>query len=138
VGNQTTCVISNTRAPARGGALTQLYAHTYPDEVIGLVLVDSSPTELFERVPAWSKAIVQKLGLFRVLAPLSSVGLLALAPDSIPNRGFPGEGLARYRAVCVNTTCLIRPSSSRGILEAVRKYPDGHKRRQNDSSRNRR
>ena len=40
-----------------GGALARLYVHTYPDEVVGLVFVDVAPPELFERFPAWSKAI---------------------------------------------------------------------------------
>jgi len=86
-----------------GGALVRLYAHDYPDEVAGIVFVDSVPDELFVRVPAWQKAIEQKLGLFRTLAPLSSMGLLALAPQSIPNRGFPEQALGQYRAISAAT-----------------------------------
>jgi pimeloyl-ACP methyl ester carboxylesterase len=93
-----------------GGALAQLYIHNNPNEVVGLVLVDAAPSDLFVRVPAWSKAIQQKLGLFRVLAPLSAFGLFALAPGSIPNRGFPDEALAQYRAISAATayyqTCI--------------------------------
>ena len=93
-----------------GGALAELYIHTYPDEILGLVLVDAAPTELFTRVPAWSKAIDQKLDFFHTLEPLSSFGLLALAPDNIPNRGFPDDALAQYRAISVATdyyqTCI--------------------------------
>ncbi|HEY5729100.1 MAG TPA: alpha/beta hydrolase [Anaerolineales bacterium] len=86
-----------------GGALAELYIHTYPDEILGLVLVDSAPTNLFNRVPVWSRAIEQKLGFYRTLAPLSSFGLLAFAPNKIPNRGFPDDALAQYRAISVAT-----------------------------------
>ena len=86
-----------------GGALMRLYAHNYPDEVAGMVLVDAAPDELFLRVPSWRNAIEGKLGLYRTLAPLSSFGLLAFTPGSIPNRGMPDDVLAQYRAIAVST-----------------------------------
>ena len=86
-----------------GGALMRLYAHNYPDEVAGMVLVDAAPDELFVRVPSWRNAIEGKLGLYRTLAPLSSFGLLAFTPGSIPNRGMPEDVLAQYRAIAVST-----------------------------------
>jgi len=86
-----------------GGALVRLYAHLYPDEVMGMVLADSAPDDLFLRVPSWKNPIEGKLGLFRTLAPMSSFGLLALTPQSIPNRGLPDDVLAQYRAIAVST-----------------------------------
>lgn len=86
-----------------GGALVRLYSHEYPDEVAGIVLVDSVHEDLFIRLPFWRKAIEQKLRVFRILAPLSTFGILALAPESIPNRGLPDEALAQYRAISVAT-----------------------------------
>jgi pimeloyl-ACP methyl ester carboxylesterase len=86
-----------------GGALARLYVHNYPDEVVGLVLVDAAPPELFERFPAWSTAIEAKMKMFRVLEPLSSFGLFALSPNSIPNRGLPDDALTQYRAISVAT-----------------------------------
>jgi pimeloyl-ACP methyl ester carboxylesterase len=86
-----------------GGALVRLYAHDYPNEVAGMVLVDAAPDDLFLRIPQWRNAIGGKLGLYRTLAPLSSFGLLAFAPESIPNRGMPEDVLAQYRAVAVST-----------------------------------
>lgn len=47
---------------------------------------------------------MRKVGLYRALAPLSSFGLLALAPGSIPNRGMPEDVLAQYRAIAVSTS----------------------------------
>jgi pimeloyl-ACP methyl ester carboxylesterase len=86
-----------------GGALVQLYAHNYPDEVVGMVLVDSAATNLFIRIPAWKKAIDQKIAFYHALDPLNSFGLLALVPGNIPNRGFPDEALAQYRAISAAT-----------------------------------
>lgn len=107
-----------------GGALAELYVHTYPDEILGLALVDAAPTDLFTRVPVWGKAIEQKLGFFRTLAPLSTFGLLALAPNNIPNRGFPDEALAQYRTVSVATdyyeTCIAENELFASNLAEVR------------------
>lgn len=86
-----------------GGALTRLYAHHYPDEVKGIVLVDAAPDDLFVRMPNWRNAIETKIRFFRTLAALSSSGLLAFAPGNIPNRGLPEEALAQYRAIAVST-----------------------------------
>jgi len=86
-----------------GGALMRLYAHHYPDDITGLVLVDAAPDDLFVRVPFWRTAIEGKLGLYRTLAPMSSFGLLAFTPGSIPNRGMPEDVFAQYRSIVVST-----------------------------------
>lgn len=94
-----------------GGALAQLYIHEYPGEAVGLVLVDAAPTQLFKRIPSWRNAVQQKMNLFSVLAPFSSAGLLSLAPNEIPNRGFSGQALGEYRAISAATgyyaTCVL-------------------------------
>jgi pimeloyl-ACP methyl ester carboxylesterase len=95
-----------------GGALIRLYAHDYPDEVIGMVLVDAAPDDLFIRVPSWGNAIEGKLGLYRSLAPMGSFGLLAFTPGSIPNRGLPEDVLAQYRAIAASTNYF-----QTGVLE---------------------
>jgi pimeloyl-ACP methyl ester carboxylesterase len=95
-----------------GGALTRLYAYAYPDEVIGMMLVDAAPDDLFIRVPLWRNAIEGKLGLYRTLAPISSFGLLTFTPGSIPSRGLPDDVLAQYRAIAVSTNYF-----QTGVLE---------------------
>lgn len=87
-----------------GGALMRLYTHNYPEEVVGLVLVDAAPDDLFIRIPSWRNAINGKLGLYHTLVPMSSFGLLAFTPGSIPNRGMPTNVLAQYRAIAVSTS----------------------------------
>jgi len=86
-----------------GGALIRLYAHDYPDDILGMGLVDAAPDDLFIRVPSWKNAINTKIGLYHTLVPMSSFGLLAFTPGSIPNRGIPADVLAQYRAIAVST-----------------------------------
>jgi pimeloyl-ACP methyl ester carboxylesterase len=86
-----------------GGMLMRVYAHNYPDEVAGMVLVDSLHEERFVRYPELIKLNLDAVGQFRLFALMSSTGILALAPQSIPNRGFPDETLAQYRATLATT-----------------------------------
>jgi pimeloyl-ACP methyl ester carboxylesterase len=86
-----------------GGALIRLYAHSYPDEVAGMVLIDAAPDDLFIRIPSWRNAIDGKVRFYRTLVPMSSFGLLTFTPGSIPNRGMSDDVLSQYRAVAVST-----------------------------------
>jgi pimeloyl-ACP methyl ester carboxylesterase len=89
-----------------GGALVRLYAHKYPDEVVGMVLVDSAHEDLFIRIPEWRAASEQMITMLRTLIPLRSTGIMALVPKTIPNRGLPDDALAQYRAILATTECL--------------------------------
>lgn len=100
-----------------GGALTRLYAYQHPEEVAGLVLVDAAPDELFLQVPKWRNAMDRKIKFYKLLAPLSSLGLLALSPNSIPNRGMSEEVLARYRAIAVSTNYFQTGITENSIFE---------------------
>jgi pimeloyl-ACP methyl ester carboxylesterase len=82
-----------------GGLLARQYVHTYPDQVIGLVLVDAAHEEYLQRIPEVTQGIDQTVKEFRTLSWVSRLGLMALAPERIPARGLEGEALARYRAV---------------------------------------
>ncbi|HLE04309.1 MAG TPA: alpha/beta hydrolase [Anaerolineales bacterium] len=86
-----------------GGAQVELYASEYPEDVVGVVLVDAAPADLFLRIPTWAGLIAQKVGLYRTLAALDSLGLLAFTPTSIPTRGLPDEAVAQYRAIASST-----------------------------------
>ena len=81
----------------------RLYAHQYPDEVVGMVLVDSAHEEQTISAVALQKAEKQVLEQFHILAQMSSFGLLALSPDSIPARGLSDQALSQYRATLATT-----------------------------------
>jgi pimeloyl-ACP methyl ester carboxylesterase len=87
-----------------GGMLVRMYAHEYPDEVVGMVLVDSLHEELPLRLPE----IIDKgnqiaIRQLRTLTVLSSTGIMTLAPQSIPNFGLPDDAYVQYQAIMATT-----------------------------------
>lgn len=86
-----------------GGMLVRMYARNYPDEVIGILLVDSLHEERTIRNPKMVKAVQGMTGQFRMLAFLSSSGIMALAPQTIPNPGLPEDAYAQYQAIMATT-----------------------------------
>ncbi len=86
-----------------GGMLVRVYAHTYPDEMVGMVLVDSYHEERPIRLPVLAKANQEAVGQFRMFDLLSSIGLMALAPQTIPNPGLPDEAYAQLQAITATT-----------------------------------
>jgi pimeloyl-ACP methyl ester carboxylesterase len=86
-----------------GGINMRLFARQYPDEVIGLVLVDSAHEQQIQRLPFLKDAADGLVGQFRAFSTMSSLGLMALSPAAIPNRGFPEEAYNQYQAVLATT-----------------------------------
>ena len=68
-----------------GGLHVRLYAHEYPDQVMGMVLVDSGHEEKTQRIPEGAvDAGKQALQILRIPQALSAVGLLARDPTGSP------------------------------------------------------
>jgi pimeloyl-ACP methyl ester carboxylesterase len=86
-----------------GGMHMRVFAHNYPDEVVGLIQVDSLHEDQPIRNPEYTKANQDSAGSFRMLALLNSTGIMALAPQSIPNRGLPDDAYAQYQASLATT-----------------------------------
>lgn len=87
-----------------GGINMRLFAQQYPDEVVGMVLVDSAHEQQAERLPFLKNTVDAFISQFRTLSILSSSGLMALSPATIPNRGFPDEAYKQYQAVLATTS----------------------------------
>ena len=86
------------------GVLMRVYAHNYPKEVSGMVLVDSAHEEQMIRFPeSMLKANKDMAGQARMFELLSSTGLMALAPQNIPNPGIPDDAYAQYQAILATT-----------------------------------
>jgi pimeloyl-ACP methyl ester carboxylesterase len=100
-----------------GGMNLRLYAHRYPKAVAGLVLVDAAHEEQALRVPALQRVAEQMAGQFRFLGVLASLGVMALSPDEIPDRGLTGDALARYRAVVAATPFFDTAAAETESLE---------------------
>jgi len=72
-----------------GGAYVRLYAHKYPESVVGMVLVDSSHEDQWSRFPAefgrYAEADIQQtVQQLETLKPLAAMGVMALAPSQVP------------------------------------------------------
>ena len=87
-----------------GGMLMRVYVHKYPGEVAGLVLVDSIHEEQITRLPEIQKRLLQEgISQVRMLASLNSTGMMALAPQILPNPGIPEGAYAQLKATIATT-----------------------------------
>jgi len=86
-----------------GGMLVRVYAHNYSGEVVGMVLVDSYHEERPIRNPELTKLNQDAAGQFRIFALLSSTGIMALAPHTIPNPGLPDDAYEQLQAITATT-----------------------------------
>jgi len=100
-----------------GGMLMRVYAHNYPDEVVGMVLVDSMHEEQYERLPGAKSTISDIVQQFRMLAVLSSTGFMALAPQAIPNQGLPNEVLPQYKVIWATTGFFTAAAAEMSAME---------------------
>lgn len=82
-----------------GGLVVRRYATRWPDGVAGLVLVDSAHEDMGVRLPGLAPALAELREQLRTPDRLNALGLLALMPEQIPNRGLSEPALQRYRAV---------------------------------------
>jgi len=103
-----------------GGMFVRVYAHTYPDEVVGIVLVDSMHEEQYERLPGAKSSIPDQVRQFRMLGVLSSTGFMALVPQAIPNQGLPDEVFAQYKVTWATTGHLTAAAAEiNAMLEST-------------------
>lgn len=86
-----------------GGMHMRAYAHSYPEEVAGLIQVDSLHEDQVVLDSAFTKANRDGARQFRMLGLLNSTGLMALAPQSVPNLGLPDDVYAQWQAVLATT-----------------------------------
>ena len=95
-----------------GGLYARLYDHEYPDEVVGMVLVDASHEEQDLRFPeayrqAEDEFLQQIVSGTRLGKLLNSLGLLALSPENYPSEylpPYPEATLETYKAVILSDT----------------------------------
>jgi pimeloyl-ACP methyl ester carboxylesterase len=86
-----------------GGMHMRAYARSYPGEVVGLIQVDSLHEKQAILDPVYSKVNQAGVEPFRLFAVLNSTGIMALAPQSIPNQGLPDDAYAQYQASLATT-----------------------------------
>ena len=102
-----------------GGILMRVYTHTYPDEVVGMILVDSLHEEIIARLPEIQKGLLQEgIGQLRMLALLNSIGIMALAPQFSPNPGIPDDAYAQLQATTATSEIFETNVAELEVMEA--------------------
>lgn len=86
-----------------GGIIVREFAKQYPDDIDGIVLVDSAHQRQVARAPVLQKVADQTIGQFRTLSFMQSFGLMALSPEQIPDRRLQGAALQQYRSILAAT-----------------------------------
>lgn len=106
-----------------GGLVVRLYAHSYPQDVTGLVLVDSSHEEQFAPEPI-QKALRRMSRLmplmYGYMQTVVSTGAAALKPSLLPDPAgvqalltlLPAEGAEMYRSLIVSDPKLVATASA--------------------------
>ena len=84
-------------AHSAGGVFAMTYAATYPDDVTGLVLLDSMSPHQFTLVPAYPMQYEMMRRLYGVLGPLSRIGLGPLLADG--SSDLPDGAAAELHAI---------------------------------------
>jgi pimeloyl-ACP methyl ester carboxylesterase len=98
-----------------GGTYAMTYASRYPDEVAGMVLLDSSSPEQFTRMPAYPSQYQMLRRMYGPLSTLSRTGLGQLLPGVSP---LTGEDAARVDAL------TSQPKSFRTQRDEVSVIPE--------------
>ena len=103
---------------AIGGVYTKVYAHRYPTEVIGMVLVDSAHERQNELLPpAYQQAMAainrQTEKQLRLLKPLINLGVFALRPSWLgASAKLPANDRAAYNALLATSSTSMETSSA--------------------------
>jgi len=105
-----------------GGLYVRLYAHEYPDEVVGMVLVDATPEEWELRFPvsyvqAIEQAAEKQIRIARFAKLLNTVGILALFskyPDQyLPQ--LPQATREAYKGIILSDTRYFQAAADEAI-----------------------
>ena len=80
-----------------GGVYVQVFAARYPDDVAGIVLLDSQPPDALENLPGYAGEYSALRSTFALGPSLARVGLMRLLYASVPS-DLPPEAWAEARA----------------------------------------
>lgn len=73
-----------------GGLNLRLFASQYPEEVVGLVLVDAVPTDVYSRLsPVFPNYMAATRRMFRSLSIITRLGLLRLSAQLLGKKATP-------------------------------------------------
>ena len=102
-----------------GGLLMRVYTYNYPEEVVGMIMVDSLHEGQIVRLPEIQKRLLQEgIRQVRMLALLRSTNVMALAPQFIPNPGIPDDAYAQLQATTATSEIFETNVAELEVMEA--------------------
>jgi pimeloyl-ACP methyl ester carboxylesterase len=111
-----------------GGLVVRAFTDLYPDEVVGMVLVDSSHPDQWKRIPASRDGRMVAMGN-RVIGWLARLGIVRLIDlEASVRRGLPEQPVAEMKAI------LNQPRSWFTSSEALAAWNDRTRPRINRAS----
>jgi len=109
-----------------GGPLVRLYAHEHPDQIVGMVLVDSAHEEEFLRAPEAVKRLQPKSvkmmnGILGLMQMATTAGVFALVPQLYPRQILnmvPEEARKMYQGITsADAKCVVAIREEYGAYE---------------------
>ena len=109
------------------GLLVRVFTQNYPEDVVGMVLVDSTHEEQYVRLTAAVPKFEELLlaanengkKQYRFFRFLSSTGMMALIPQSIPNPGYREDTFDQYKAIWSTTNFFETLLAETDALEKI-------------------
>lgn len=97
-------------AQSYGGLISRLYAYRHPDEVAGMVMVDSAHEEQFLRFPesirkAWGP--MSEMQMQQLEAAKAAIEDGTFDPALVPVPNLPTDVTDRYRALVVSSSMIL-------------------------------
>jgi len=85
-------------ANSYGAIVIRAYAVQYPDNIKAMVLLDPANEFMAEHINGYREVLAEGSKQLKSLVSLSTIGIMALAPENIPANELSGEALDQYRA----------------------------------------
>ena len=109
------------------GLMVRVFTHNYPEDVAGMVLVDSTHEEQYVRLTAAVPRFAELLNSgnesgkkqYRFFSFLSSTGVMALMPQLIPNPGYQEDTFDQYKAIWSTTNFFETILAEMNVLEKI-------------------
>jgi uncharacterized protein (TIGR02246 family) len=95
-----------------GGWIVRLYQARYPEDVVGLALVESAhPRQWSELPPEIWQTTRSVAGTMSAMAPLGRVGMFRLMTDQLASQRLPPDVMDAYRAMAVRPSAVATRAS---------------------------
>jgi len=99
-----------------GSLIVRHYADKYPEHIQAVVLLDPANEYQDQKIAGYKELLASAAGEFKTLGILSSLGIMALSPQTIPANDLEGIALERYRAVLASGNFFTGAAAETGAM----------------------